>query len=83
MNGGSISHKSEDLKTSLTDILNVTNPFIYFTQKRMKNKPVLCSNGVQLKGTTDPKEHAQKIMETLVRPPPKKTPPPPPNEIKR
>jgi len=37
----------------------------------MKNKP-LCSNGVHLKGTTNPKEHAQKIMETLVRPPTQK-----------
>ena len=71
--GGSIRHKGEDLKTKVNaDILNITNPFIYFALKTDENKFIQCSKGVHLKGTTDPKEHAQKIMETLVRPPTQK-----------
>ena len=32
--GGSIRHKGEDLKTNVNaDILNITNPFIYFALK--------------------------------------------------
>jgi len=32
--GGSIRHKGEDLKTKVNaDILNITNPFIYFALK--------------------------------------------------